>query len=202
MTTTPAEDGGLGAALLQLSQHGERLAGLDRALADVHVKLTVVRGTLRGHGKTLEALDGLDQAVQALADQLARPAPPGDDEAGYEPIPVAKWWQLTAEDRANAVGRLRSWVATIYQPLYGHLGGQLGDCWPQHPLALMTFDWLSELWNVLYLNPGRTARDLTSQAELGVRILPAAAALLAAETQDCREHGGGGHPAPRTAGRV
>src|SRR5487761_1495268 len=129
-------------------------------------------------------------------------AAPCGDEAGYEPIPVAKWWQLTAEDRANAVGRLRSWVATIYQPLYGHLADQLGGCWPQHPLALMTFDWLSELWNVLYLNPDRTARDLTSQAELGVRILPAAAALLAAETQDCREHGGGGHPAPRTAGRV
>lgn len=188
MTAPPPGDGGLGAALLQLSQHGERLAGLDRAVADVHVKLTGIRGILRGHATALKALDGLDQTVRDLAGQLALATGPGGGEGGYEPIPVVKWWLLAGEDRAAAVTRLRSWVRDIYRPLYGHLAAQLGDCWPQHPLALMTFDWLSELWGVLYLNPGRTGRELTSQAELGVRILPAAAALLAAETQDCSHH--------------
>jgi len=184
--TTPPADGGLAAALLQLSQHGERLAGLDRALADVLVKLASIRGTLRGHAATLHALDGLDQAVRDLAAQLAsRKTGTGGDAAAYEPAPVVEWWKLDSAERGQAIARLRSWVDQIYRPLYGHLAAPLGDCWPAHPLALVTLDWLSELWSVLYLNPDRA---VTSMAELGTRILPAAAALLAAETHNCSQH--------------
>jgi len=166
MTTGPAGDS-LPGALLQLAALDEREAGHFAQLREV--------------------LNGQQDVIGQLAEDLAGLAPPGGGP-GYQPIPAITWWTLDDEQREQAAARISSWVTSIYRPLYGHLAAGLGGCWPAHPLALITLDWLSELWSVLYLKPTRTARDLAAQAELGTRILPAAAALLAAETRDCPQH--------------
>jgi hypothetical protein len=183
------------AILLQIAGQREQIAALERLAADLTVKLTALKGQLTQHGRALSTLQELQRAVQQLSEQLSqqtRPTVDGEDEEEYTPTPVVPWWRLLpdpagAEARAEAVGRLQSWVEQVYRPLYGHLA-QLGDCWTAHPLALTILDWLSELWSVLYLNTGRTARQVGQQAELGTRILPAAAALLAAETRNCPLH--------------
>ncbi len=94
-------------------------------------------------------------------------------------------------DPADPVTGLRDWVERVYRPGYGHLA-VLGPCWPQHELCLYGLDILSRLWTALYLDPDPDADSgpelLSAQAEYQVRVLPAIAAQLAAETTRC------GHP--------
>jgi hypothetical protein len=189
------------AVLLQLGEHSQRISALDERedahFADVLVKLGALRGLLREHGEALNALRGLEDAVKQLAARLDnKTSGTGEGEDKYEPIPVVRWWEYTGPDldeerrqeRAAAVARLRAWVGQIYRPLYGKLAGQIGDCWEEHPLALVTLDWLSELWSVLYLTPDRDARQVGQQAEFGTRILPAAVQILGDETRGCEAH--------------
>jgi hypothetical protein len=162
--TAPEGGGALTAALMTLSKHGDQL---------------------REHDRILASLGGLAETVEQLAEEL-----PVGKRSGpaYDPIPAVQWWRLDGDERAEAIGRIRSWVDHIFRPMYGHLAAQLGECWPSHPLALMTLDWLSELWSVLYLDTERDARILTAQAEYSVRIMPAAAAQLGTETAGCTRH--------------
>ena len=73
----------------------------------------------------------------------------------------------------------------VYRPGYGHLAATLGPCWESHDLCLYGLDLLAELWSALYLQPVRTTGLLSAQAEYQVRILPALAEQLRAETQRC-----------------
>jgi hypothetical protein len=187
----------LTAALLQLSEHAERIAVLDareaehwrqagEQLAELAAQLGGVQGRAEDQGKILAGLDGLDVTVVALAEQLAALSRAGDGGAkGYQPVPAPRWWRLEGQDRQEAVGRLRAWVATVFRPEYGHLAASLGSCWEQHPLCLYLLDWLSELWSVLYLTASRGPATLAGQADWQTRLLPAAAAQLAAETSRC-----------------
>jgi hypothetical protein len=184
----------LTAALLQLSEHAERIAVLDareaehwrqagEQLAELAVRLGGVQGRAEAQGKILA---GLDVTVADLAEQLAALAGAADGGTkGYEPVPAPRWWQLEGQDRQEAIGRLRAWVATVFRPGYGHLAASLGPCWEQHPLCLYLLDWLSELWSVLYLTPSRGPATLAGQADWQTRLLSAAAAQLAAETCRC-----------------
>ena len=190
---------GLAAVLLQISQHAERLAVLDnregehhQAVSDALEKLRTavnrLRGTVADQAEILASLDGIDETLASLAARVASLLPPeGSEGSRYQPIPTVTWWSLDDEEREEATARIRDWVARILLPYYGHLAKRLGDCWDRHPLCLLQLDWLSELWSVLHLQPERSARDLAAQAELGIRILPAVAEQLTAETTAC-EH--------------
>ena len=70
-------------------------------------------------------------------------------------------------------------------PGYGHLAATLAPCWSSHDLCLYGLDILSDLWSILYLQPERTPRMLSAQAEYQARILPALAAQLTTETTRC-----------------
>ncbi len=202
----------LAAALLQISQHAERLSELDTresehdqavsdALAKLHEAVSALQGTVTDQGQILASLDGLGESVTSLAAQVASLMPAAGEKGHYQPIPTVQWQSLTREEHQAAVARIGSWVTQVYRPSYGHLAHRLGSCWSQHPLCLVQLDWLSELWSVLHLQPARTARDLAAQAELGTRIIPAIAEQLAAETSSCdhaRRHGGS--PAAAIAG--
>lgn len=198
---------GLAAALLQISQHAERIGLLDaregehfqavsESLGTLHVTLDGLQGTVTGHSEVLASLDGLAGDVTSLAAQVASLLPPAEEPGErYRPIPTVQWWALPEQDRDKALARIRGWITEIYRPFYGHLAGRLGDCWEQHPLCLVTLDWLSELWSVLELQPDRTARNLAEQAELGTRIIPAISEQLAAETSGCQHTRGLGRAA-------
>jgi hypothetical protein len=164
---TASTPDGLPAALLKLAEVDERES--------------------EHHRETRAALAAQQATLDQMAGQLASLLPP-EPGPGYQPIPTVTWWTLTTEQRREPISRIHDWVTSIYKPLYGHLAASLGDCWPAHPLALVTLDWLSETWSVLYLKPTRSARDLTAQAEFSTRILPAAAAQLGAETARCTQH--------------
>jgi len=69
--------------------------------------------------------------------------------------------------------------------MYGHLAARLPACWAEHPVCLLTLDWLSELWQALYLRPSRGTGVLASQAEWQTRLLPAAAEQMHAEVIGC-----------------
>lgn len=188
-------EGSARAALLQLSQHAERIGALDgregehyrhtvEALAALNGAVSDLRGAVTDHGEILASLDGISDAVAEVADQVASLLPPNPGP-GYHPIPAVQWWDIGDEDRDQALARLRDWVTSIYQPHYGHLAARLAGCWEDHPLCLVQLDWLSELWSVLYLQPARNARDLAAQAEFGTRIVPAVAEQLSTETSRC-----------------
>jgi hypothetical protein len=138
------------------------------------------------HKETGSHLTGLSQALQdhatALA-QLSGTNSAGDD--GYCPIPPPLWWKLSPEARQEPVARLSAWVEQVYRPGYGRLAAALGPCWASHDLCLYGLDILSELWSVLYLQPGRSPAVLSAQAEYQARILPALASQLQAETTGC-----------------
>jgi len=144
-------------------------------------------------------LDLLGETVTGHADLLARLQEDLEvlqkDNAGqgHQPIPTPRWHDLQGEDRAQAIGRLRDWVRRVYEPVYGHLAAGLGACWPEHPLALVVFDHLSETWAVLYARTTRPQHVLARQMEFHLRYVPAAAEMLRAETHGC------GHARPRTA---
>ena len=102
--------------------------------------------------------------------------------------PASRARRSTGSDRAEPLARLRAWVEQVYRPGYGHLAATLAPCWTSHDLCLYGLDILSGLWSVLYLQPERTPRMLSAQAEYQARILPALADQLRLETARC------GHP--------
>ena len=152
-------------------------------LADHHDQLTQLTELINGIGDTL-------REHQAALEKLAQ-TPPADPD-GYRPGQPPSWWKLAAADRAEPIARLHAWVEQVYRPGYGHLAATLAPCWSSHDLCLYGLDIASDLWSVLYLQPERTPRTLSAQAEYQARILPALAAQLAAETTRC------GHPRPRS----
>jgi hypothetical protein len=180
-----------------MTEHGERIGVLDEreaehfravtgALHELRTKVTGVEGTIADQTEILGSLNGLDEAVASLAEQITPLLPPAPPAAGrYQPADTVRWWRLQDSARTEPIARLRNWVAQIYRPRYGHLAAGLGPCWDQHPLCLVLIDWLSELWSVLYLSTPRTERLLDAQAEFAVRILPAAAEQLRTETSNC-----------------
>jgi hypothetical protein len=199
---------GLAAALIQISAHAERISGLDAReashyqqiaarLRDLAAEATSASTRIDGIDRTLtrqaaivDALDGLDGQVAALALHLAELAADDEDDQpeapSYRPVPAPRWWKLTATEREAALDRLRAWVDQIYRPGYGKLAAALPPCWEHHPPCLYALDWLSELWSVLYLTPRRTAAALAAQAEWQTRLLPAAADQMARETTGCQ----------------
>jgi hypothetical protein len=193
-----AEPEGLAHTLMELSRQAERLATLDsreaehfqqvaQRLTEVGEALTGLHGTIDDHRAALEALQGLDDQVSILASKLAEILPDEDGEAKvYRPSPAPRWWKLHGEAREEALAKLRGWVNQIYRPMYGHLA-TVGQCWESHPFCLFTFDWVSELWSVLYLQTRRSASVLAGQAEFQTRLLPVVAEQLATETTRC-EH--------------
>ena len=135
----------LGAALLQLASHGERLSGLDAREAAHYQEIaprlhqltaeassltaTIARinETLRRHSMIVNGLDGLDRQVEELAQRLTQPAGSGGDDTqpGYQPVPPPRWWRLGDRERDTMTGRLRAWVEQIYRPGYGQIAATL-----------------------------------------------------------------------------
>jgi hypothetical protein len=187
------------AALQELAAHHEQLTRLDARetshFTTLTQRLTELTDLITGLGRTLEddaavlaRFEALDRQVTDLAAQL------GPGLGGYHPDPAPPWWKLPAADRHEPIARLRAWVEQVYRPGYGHLAATIAPCWPSHDLCLYGLDILSGLWSVLYLQPERTPRLLSAQAEYQARILPALAAQLTAETSTCS------HPRGRVPG--
>ena len=212
----PGASEALTAVLLQITAHAERLAVLDereathhrqtadrlselaRQLTGASDRLGAVLATAARQAAVLDSLDGLDQQVAQLADQITlivSGQSDGGDTGGefYRPPPAPRWWKLSGDERAAALARLRAWVEQVYRPGYGHLAAALGACWDQHPLCLYGLDWLMELWSALYLPPERDTSDLAGQAEWQIRLLPALAEQMRLETTRCH-HRQPGHP--------
>ena len=173
----------------QLTQLDDRETGhfttLSKRLTELTDLITGVGHTLEDDGTILARFEALDRQVADLTAQLA------PDIGGYHPDPAPAWWKLPATERQEPIARLQAWVDQVYLPGYGHLAVKIAPCWPSHDLCLYGLDILSGLWSVLYLQPSRTARLLSAQAESQARILPALAAQLVTETSTC------GHPRDR-----
>jgi hypothetical protein len=186
MTTDP-----IAAALLQLAACRDQLAALDAREAAHHADLSSQLSRLENPATTLKSalgrLEALDQQVTGLTRHLTSTTD-GNGDDGYQPRPAPAWHKLTAEERRAPVAELHDWAERVYRPGYGHLAAALSPCWPAHDLCLYALDIASQLWCALYLQPQRTAGLLSAQAEYQVRILPALAAQLAAETSRCGHH--------------
>ena len=148
----------------------------------------------------LTAVTDLSQQLSELAARVKALESGSNNGAGesgrYQPIPAPQLWRRlhgqNDSQRKELTQRLRSWVATVFRPGYGHLAVLLPSCWEQHELCLYVLDVLSELHSVLYLNKGRTISDLGGQAELYARLMPALADLLSREGKSCGHRMNGG----------
>jgi hypothetical protein len=176
----------------QLAAHAEQLTRLDTREADHHAALTRQLADLTGQAAA--TAHTVEEHAAALA-RLAAPSRTDEEADGYHPEPAPTWWKLAAADRHELIARLRAWVEQVYRPGYGHLAATLGPCWNQHDLCLYGLDILAELWQLLYLQPGRTPGLVSAQAEYQARILPALAGQLRIETSTC---GHPRNPAPHT----
>lgn len=186
---------GLAAALIQISAHAERIGGLDAREAghfeDISFRLRTLASQFANDVADQQAifasLNDLDTHVAALATRLAEAAETERDAGtGHYPAGASpRWWKQTGSEQEHALSRLRAWVEQIYRPGYGQLAAILPACWERHPACLYTLDWLSELWSLLYLAPGRDALTLAAQAEWHTRLLPAAANQMAIEAANC-----------------
>jgi hypothetical protein len=185
----------LAAVLDQLAATREHLTSLDNRevadFADLRGQLTQLAGMIATINRALTEdtaamarLEALERQVTELIQLL--PGPGGDQDGGrYRPRPAPAWWKLPPADRQAPLTELRDWVDRVYRSGYGHLADRIAPCWPQHDLCLYALDIASQLWCALYLQPTRTTALLSAQAEYQVRILPAIAAQLAAETTGC-----------------
>jgi len=180
--TTDGE--GLTAALLQLAGHAERLGKLDDRMAEVASKLAdsalQTANLTAGLQAQADALTGIKAQLDVLAGGEGEP-----EEKGYMPVPALRWWLLSDGEKEPAVRRLRGWVEVVFRPGYGYLAERLPVCWPQHALAVITLDWISELHSVLCLQPKRTPQALAGMAEWQLRLLPGAMDQIAAEARSC-----------------
>jgi hypothetical protein len=183
-------DGGAEAALLQIAKLKADLSKIQGQVtsnwAAMIGRLSRLSAQIEAAGAVVAAqaedLQAVRQGLDELRGQAATAA--GDGE-GYSPIPAPRWWLLADDELAEAVDRLRDWVAAVYVPGYGSLAARLPRCWAEHPLCLFALDWLSEMHSVLYLQPERGARLLAAQAEWQTRLLPAAVDQMAAECREC-----------------
>jgi hypothetical protein len=189
------EPAGLDAALRQGTRNSERIAALDAAITGLTAKLGELRtavdaitGTLAGQAEVLRSVDGLKETVDELLHRFTTLFPDDDKDSGrkfYSPIPTPRFWQLRGTERERAIDRLRSWVRDVYLPTFGHLAQTLPACWDQHTFCLTVLDVASELHSVLYLQATRNQGLLAGQTELLTRLMPALAALMAAEATRC-----------------
>ena len=191
-----SNDDPITAALQELAAQHERITQLDdreaghftilsSRLAELADLITGLGHSLEDDAAVLTRFEALDRQV---ADLVAQHAP---DPGGYHPDPAPAWWKLPAAERHEPIARLHAWVEQVYRPGYGHLAATIAPCWPTHDLCLYGLDVLSGLWSVLYLQPERSVKLLSAQAEYQARILPALAAQLMTETSTC------GHPRSR-----
>jgi hypothetical protein len=176
----------------QLATHREHVNRLDTREAEHYAALGGQLAELASHAADITRT--LQDYTAALA-RLTAASPADAEPDGYAPGPAPAWWKLAPDGRPEPVARLRAWVEQVYRPGYGHVAACLGPCWEQHDLCLYGLDILSELWSVLYLQPGRSPGLVSAQAEYQARILPALADQLRIETNRC------GHPrSPAPAG--
>ena len=181
------------AALEQGTRNAERIAALDAAvaslaatLAELGTAVDAIQGTITDQDDVLRTVDGLKDTVDELLRRVGALFPGGDTSGPfYTPIPAPRFWQLAGPGREQAISRLRSWVRDVYQPAFGHLAAKLPACWEQHTFCLTVLDVASELHAVLYLQATRNQGLLAGQAELLTRLMPALAALMAAEAARC-----------------
>ena len=157
---------------------GDPITAALQQLADHHEQLVKLTDLIVGIGDTL-------REHEAALTKLAETPPTDANPDGYHPSPPPSWWKLAPAERQEPIARLQAWVEQVYRPGYGHLAAALAPCWSSHDLCLYGLDILSDLWSVLYLQPGRTPRTLSAQAEYQARILPALAAQLTTETTRC-----------------
>jgi hypothetical protein len=194
----------------QLAEQRERLAAADAREQAHHQALTrrlnelsrLVQEAVNDEAPILATVKRLDEAVATLAAKLAQVAPDDGPARVYKPSPTPQVWRLNADAKQQLTRKLSAWVHDVYRPLYGHLAARLPACWPQHDLAIVILDVLSELQLYYTLNK-RTPGLLASQGEFTVRILPGLAELLAAECGRCQHHAPAvnGRPIPARGGQ-
>ena len=173
---------------LELTMTPDPITAALQQLADHHEQLTQLTDLVTGIGDTLREHEA------ALA-KLAETPPPTPTRTATVPARRRRGGNSRPPTASEPIARLHAWVEQVYRPGYGHLAATLAPCWTSHDLCLYGLDILSDLWSVLYLQPERTPRMLSAQAEYQARILPALAAQLMTETSSC------GHTRPHLPGR-
>jgi hypothetical protein len=202
-------DGGMVAAVLKLTDLAARVERVEQSAsrrieelaADCAKALAQVAGLREEAGTLGGRADGIERKLGEVSAVLSRMAgqiddltktaadpSPGGPAAGYQVNPAPPWWQPGDDRCDDAAERLRDWVAEVYRPVFGYLGGMLAECWDQHPLCLAYLDVIHEAWCLLYIPP-RDPKMVFAQLDWLTRPLLQAAEVMAAETRPCRQRG-------------
>jgi hypothetical protein len=153
------------------------LEAIVEQLAELRDQITILE---EARARDVERFAKLEKTVAKTEKAVAK-----KKQEGYEPEPAPRWWRASAEERREAIGRLRAWVETVFRPGYGHLAAKVRPCWDQHDLCLYVLDWLSESWTVIHQPDERDVGLLWTSMDWHTRFLPVAVSLLEAETESC-----------------
>jgi hypothetical protein len=110
---------------------------------------------------------------------------PGTRELRFTFAPQLRWHELDEAGRAEAVGRVREWVDTVYRQQFPR-AGDIAPCWADHPVCVVLLDVLSEMHRVLYHGSKRSWGVVHNQAELYVRFGREITALVHDELAGCK----------------
>jgi hypothetical protein len=136
-------------------------------------------------------LDALARALRNLRRRLDEVAPVEvASPLVYRPAPTPRWWEMQPGEAAEFIDDIREWVETVYKRFYGHLARDMGDCYLDHPMAILILDCLKETWRTLFLSAHRSSGIARGQNEFHVHILIPLARLLNQEClRNCERHG-------------
>jgi hypothetical protein len=164
------------------------LSQLQAEVENIKAQLANLQAIVDEHSAGVGRIANLSESLDELIVRFNELFPPDDPDAEYyriEPSPL--FWRLRDEERGLVIADLRQWVGEVYRENFGHLAAHLPECWTEHNLILTITDIIKELHSVLYLRPRSTQRQVTNQAELFSRFVPALVALASAEAKNC-EH--------------
>ena len=185
---TPGD--GLAAALIQISAHAERISGLDTREAGHYQEIAARLRDLAAERRVRQHQDRRHRRHprppgrhHRRARRARRPGRRARPPASPNSPPTATKTTMTggpATSRSRRHGGGNSPQQNARRRLTGSAPGSSRStgpatasspppsraCWEQHPLCLYTLDWLSELWSVLYLDPGPQRRTLAAQSRM------------------------------------
>lgn len=174
----------------------QALALLQRTVARLDSQEMLLSGLSSTVSQDLVTLrreqDETGTRLDDISARFNRLFPPADPRVrSYQAVRARDLRQMTPQESEAFGAGLREWVQRVLVRQLGYFAYMLPPCWEQHSLCLYALDKLAQAWNYDHGQPRRNRRDLDTQAEYFIRVLPGLLNMIVTEAKEClqkREH--------------